>query len=58
MSTPLLNRKAVRKEALRLAQNRNFNRVSQTFLDRIEDHVRMTLAAEIHRHPSIGKTLR
>jgi len=56
--TSLLNKKAVRELTLRLAKPRNFTRVSTTFLDRIEDHVRTTVAQEVHRHPSKGRTLR
>lgn len=56
--TSLLNRKAVRSEALRKASARGFTRVSDSFFEKIEAHVREVLAAEIHRHPSMGKTLR
>jgi hypothetical protein len=56
--TSLLNRKAVRNEALRIAAPRKFTRVSKSFLDKIETHVLELIAGEIHRHPSIGRTLR
>lgn len=56
--TSLLNRKAIREAALRIASPRNFTRVSKSFLDRVEDHVSKIVEAEVHRHPSIGKTLR
>ncbi len=58
--TSLLNRKAVRSEALRAPRARahGFTRVSKSFLDKIEAHVAELVAAEVHRHPSIGKTLR
>jgi len=56
--TSLLNRKAVRNEALRASHARGFTRVSKSFLDKIEAHVAELVAAEVHRHPSIGKTLR
>ena len=35
-----------------------FNRVSKEFLDRIEAHLRSYIIAEIHRHPSVGKTIK
>lgn len=56
--TSLLNRKAIREAALRIASPRGFSRVSKSFLDRVEDHTRAIVEAEIHRHPSMGKTLR
>ncbi len=56
--TSLLNRKAVRNEALRASSARGFTRVSKSFLDKLEAHVVELVAAEVHRHPSIGKTLR
>lgn len=56
--TSLLNRKAVRELSLRIASPRGFTRVSKTFLDRVEEHVTKIVEAEIHRHPSMGATLR
>lgn len=56
--TSLLNRKAVRELSLRIASPRGFTRVSKTFLDRVEEHVAKIVEAEIHRHPSMGATLR
>lgn len=55
--TSLLNKKSVREFALRMSQGRPFTRVSKTFLNRIEDHVRTIVGQEVHRHPTIGKTL-
>ena len=56
--TSLLNRKAVRAEALRASSARGFSRVSKSFLDKIEKHVFELIAGEVHRHPSLGRTLR
>ena len=56
--TSLLNRKAIREAALRIASPRGFSRVSKSFLDRVEEHTRAIVEADIHRHPSMGKTLR
>lgn len=59
MST--INRSRVKTLALRLATQagRNqFSRVSKGFLDRMERMLEQYVAAEVHRHPSVGKTLR
>lgn len=59
--THIVNRKEVRRLALVVAQlsgRANFTRVSACFLDSIEAHVRATIRSRVHRHPSIGKTLK
>lgn len=56
----LINRKAVRELSLRMSQELRqgrFTRVSESFLDEIENIVRESLASRIHRAPGIGKTL-
>ncbi|MEW6304857.1 MAG: hypothetical protein AB1705_15385 [Verrucomicrobiota bacterium] len=57
----LLNKTAVRDLALRLSlemRGGKFKRVGTSFLDRIEARTREVIAAEIHRHPSLGETLK
>lgn len=57
----LLNRSAVKKRALDIAEskrNGRFNRVSKEFLDRIEARLAAMILAEVERHPSVGKTLK
>lgn len=56
----LINRTAVRDLALlysRQMRNGRFTRVSENFLDGIEDLVRASVASRVHRAPSVGKTL-
>lgn len=54
----LLNRAAVKRAALHYAESRGFTRVSAEFLDRIEIKLRGLIRAEVHAHPSVGKTLK
>ena len=59
-TTPLLNRSAVKKRALLLSRDTRagkFTRVSKEFLERINAVVDATIRSEVHRHPSVGKTL-
>lgn len=35
-----------------------FTRVSKSFLDRIEAKCRAIVQAEVHAHPSVGRTLK
>lgn len=57
----ILNQKHTRQFALDVAakhRNGRFTRVSQDFLDRIEARTKKLILDEIHRHPSLGKTLK
>lgn len=58
----LLNRKAVRERALDFAANNGrgnrFERVSNTFINRIEAKLNNIILDEVKRHPSVGKTLK
>jgi hypothetical protein len=60
MLTPLINRQAVKRHALAYCEaNRpRFTRVSKQFLERIDTYVKNKVNDEIHRHPSLGKTLK
>ena len=61
MSTPLINRSAVKKMALNLSETTKagkFTRVSSEFLDRINAKVAATVRSEVQSHPSVGKTLK
>ena len=60
MSNSILNQKAIRTLALRLAESMGrgkFTRVSGSFIARIDGKVRAMVAAEIHSLPSKGKTI-
>ena len=65
-TTPHLNRSRVKRTILEVAaQTRKdgcgkprFTRVSASFLERIEAHVRNAIKSEIHQHPSVGRTLK
>ena len=56
-----LNVKAVRQLTLDMAKQMRpfhpFERVSPSFVQRIDAAVRAAVAKEIHQHPSKGKTL-
>lgn len=57
----LIYRTNVKRLALELsARNRNgkFTRVGASFLDRVESRLRQMVHDEVHRHPSVGKTLK
>lgn len=57
----LLNKSNVRKLALEhSAAHRagKFNRVSKEFIEAVEANTRAFIAARVHSHPSIGKTLK
>jgi hypothetical protein len=59
-ATPLLNRSAVKKLALEIAQAtraQGFTRCGQSFIDRIHAKTRAAIAQEVAAHPSKGKTL-
>lgn len=55
----VINKAAVKKLALEKAQLRAWKpeRVSKSFVDRIEARVRAMIASEVQAHPSKGKTL-
>ena len=59
--TPHLNRARVRRTALEIAKlirpANKFSRVGSSFLERIEAATRAAIRSEIHKHPSVGKTL-
>ena len=57
----LINRKAVKAFALARAQatgRTRFTRVSSEFVQRSEAMLRRWLQEEVHRQPSVGKTLK
>ena len=59
-TTPLINSKAVKMKALEIVQvtgRKKFTRVSRQFLERCNAQLEQYLRDQIHRHPSIGKTL-
>lgn len=59
--TELIKASKVKAYALHISkQNRagKFTRVSQDFLDRMEASLKRVIHDEIHRHPSVGKTLK
>ena len=61
MSTPLINRQAVKRIAIELSKAHRagrFTRVSGEFLIRMNSRLNAFIQEEVHRHPSIGKTLK
>ena len=56
----LLNRAKVRAYALDAAKARahSFTRVSAGFLDQCEADLRNLIRTRVHRHPSVGRTLK
>ncbi len=57
----ILNRSACKELALDLSKtqrNGRFKQVSKDFLDRAEAQLRAWMAGEVHRHPSVGVTLK
>lgn len=58
--TSLLCRSKVKAFALEISRTKRagkFTRVSKDFLDRMEARFKADIHSEIHRHPSVGKTL-
>lgn len=55
----LINRSKCRKFALAIAQERSnrFTRVSKSYLDTINQIVRITIEESVKDHPSMGKTI-
>lgn len=61
MTTPLINRSAVKKMALELSKSTRagkFTRVGTEFLQRMNSQLDAFIRSEVHRHPSVGKTLK
>jgi len=57
----LLNKKAVKEYALQVAKDTGrsqFARVSVDFVDSVEADLRNSIRSKIHRHPSVGVTLK
>jgi hypothetical protein len=61
-STSLINRAEVRRLVLALFEKHRpavgITRVSGQALDQIDAWLRSRIQAEVHRHPSVGKTFR
>ena len=55
----LINRKHVREFALEMAKHRahKFTRVGGDFFLKCEGQLKAFIRSEVHRHPSVGKTL-
>ena len=55
----LINRKHVREFALEMAKSRahRFTRVGGDFFLKCEGQLKAFIRSEVHRHPSVGKTL-
>jgi len=60
MNASLINSKAVRVRTLELAKQRahRFDRVSGDFLCAASRALDEWIRQEVHRHPSVGKTIR
>jgi hypothetical protein len=56
----MINRRKVKLFALEMAKSRahKFTRVGSEFYDRCEVQLKNYIRAEVHRHPSVGKTIR
>jgi hypothetical protein len=56
----LINKKHVKDFALGISRNngRKFTRVSGQFLNRMNGRLAAVIADEVHRHPSLGITLK
>ena len=55
----LINRKHVREFALEMAKSRahKFTRVGGDFFLKCEGQLKAFIRSEVHRHPSVGKTI-
>jgi hypothetical protein len=55
----LINRRHVREFALEMAKSRahKFTRVGGDFFLKCEGQLKAFIRSEVHRHPSVGKTL-
>ncbi|WCJ60707.1 hypothetical protein NXS98_06155 [Fontisphaera persica] len=56
----LINRRHVKLFALEMAMARahKFTRVSQEFFLKCEANLKEFIRGQVHRHPSVGKTIR
>jgi len=56
----MINRRKVKLFALEMAKSRahKFTRVGQEFYDRCEVNLKQFIRDQIHRHPSVGKTIK
>jgi hypothetical protein len=56
----MINRRKVKLFALEMAKSRahKFTRVSKEFIDRCEAQLKNYIRDQVHRHPSIGKTIK
>ena len=56
----LINRRHVKLFAMEMAKTRahKFTRVSQEFFLKCEANLKEFIRGHIHRHPSVGKTIR
>jgi hypothetical protein len=56
----MINRRKVKLFALEMAKSRahKFTRVGSEFYDRCEAQLKNYIRAEVHRHPSVGKTIK
>lgn len=58
--TPLLNRSKVKQFTMTMAEKRahKFTRVGGEFFVRCEVQLKNFIRDQVHRHPSLGKTIR
>ena len=56
----MINRRKVKLFALEMAKSRahKFTRVGREFIDRCEAQLKNYIRDQIHRHPSVGKTIK
>jgi hypothetical protein len=56
----MINRRKVKLFALEMAKSRahKFTRVSKEFIDRCEAQLKNYIRDQVHRHPSVGKTIK
>jgi len=56
----MINRRKVKLFALEMAKSRahTFTRVGKEFFDRCEAQLKNYIRDQVHRHPSVGKTIK
>ena len=56
----MINRRKVKLFALEMAKSRahKFTRVGSEFYDRCEAQLKVYIRDQVHRHPSVGKTIK
>ena len=56
----MINRRKVKLFALEMAKSRahKFTRVGSEFYDRCEVNLKEFIRGQVHRHPSVGKTIK